>query len=86
MSEVDRLRSELEASEAKTGRYQEHIKSLEKRHSDMEAIIAALEKDVARLEAEGLKPLVDRLRTQISAMRKLLMAMAQAIEELTSGQ
>ena len=38
-----------------------------------------------RLEAEGLKPLVDRLRIQIDAMRKLLVAMATAIEQLTNG-
>jgi chromosome segregation ATPase len=85
-SEIDRLRSDLEASEATTGRHRDHIKVLEKRHAEMEAIITALEKDVARLEAEGLKPLVERLRTQIGAMRKLLVAMAAAIDELTSGE
>ena len=85
MSEVERLRSDLKVSEAKTGRYQEHIKLLEKRHLEMEQVISALEDDVHRLEAEGLKPLVDRLRIQIDAMRKLLVAMATAIEQLTNG-
>jgi chromosome segregation ATPase len=84
-SEVDQLKSDLKDSQATTGRHQDHIKVLEKRHSEMEAIISALEKDVARLEAEGLKPLVERLRVQIGAMRKLLVAMAQAIDELTNG-
>ncbi len=83
MADVERLRSDLKASEAKSTRYLEHIKGLEQRHTEMEDIISALESYVARLEAEGLKPLVDRLRTQITAMRKLLSAMAEAIEELT---
>jgi chromosome segregation ATPase len=85
-SEMDQLKSDLKDSQATTGRHQEHIKVLEKRRGDMEAIITALEKDVARLEAEGLKPLVDRLRVQIGAMRKLLVAMAQAIDELTGDE
>ena len=42
MSEVERLRSDLKVSEAKTGRYQEHIKLLEKRHLEMEQVISAL--------------------------------------------
>jgi hypothetical protein len=55
--------------------YKDRIAALEKE-------IDALEEIVAGLEAEGLKPLVDRLRTQIISIKTLVAAMATAIDEL----
>lgn len=70
----------------------QHIKALEERRDALEARCLALENEVdgledvvARLEAEGLKPLVDRLRSQIGSIKKLVVAMAIAIDELTEG-
>jgi len=65
--------------------YQNHIRVLEARRDVLEAEVDALEEVVARLEAEGLKPLVDRLRAQIGSIKKLVVAMAIAIDELTDG-
>jgi Mg2+ and Co2+ transporter CorA len=55
--------------------YKDQIAALEKE-------VDVLEEAVKELEAEGLKPLVDRLRTQISSIKKLTKAMATAIDEL----
>jgi len=55
--------------------YKDHIAELEKE-------IDALEEEVRGLEAEGLQPLVDRLRVQIGSIKKLTRAMAVAIDEL----
>lgn len=55
--------------------YKDHI-------SRLESEINALEEEVRGLEAEGLQPLVDRLRTQINSIKKLTRAMAVAIDEL----
>jgi hypothetical protein len=55
--------------------YKDHIAALERE-------IDALEEVVRGLEAEGLKPLVDRLRTQITSIKTLMVAMAKAIDEL----
>ena len=65
--------------------YKEHIAALEARRDALEAEVDALEDVVARLEAEGLRPLVDRLRAQIGSIKKLVVAMAVAIDELTDG-
>jgi prefoldin subunit 5 len=48
----------------------------------LQAEIDALEATVKELEAEGLQPLVDRLRLKIGAIKKLTKAMATAIDEL----
>lgn len=71
---------------------EQHIDALEARRDALEARCLALEAEVdgleevvARLEAEGLKPLVDRLRKQIGSIKKLVVAMAVAIDELTEG-
>jgi Mg2+ and Co2+ transporter CorA len=55
--------------------YKDQIAALEKE-------VDALEEVVRVLEAEGLKPLVDRLRSQILSIKKLTKAMATAIDEL----
>lgn len=65
--------------------YQAHIRVLEARRDTLEAEVDALEEVVARLESEGLKPLVDRLRSQIGSIKKLVVAMAVAIDELTDA-
>jgi hypothetical protein len=62
--------------------YKDHITALEARRDALEKEVDALEEVVRGLEAEGLKPLVDRLRTQISSIRALVVAMATAIDEL----
>jgi hypothetical protein len=55
--------------------YKSHIASLQRE-------IDALEEVVRGLEAEGLAPLVNRLRVQIGSIKKLVVAMAVAIDEL----
>jgi hypothetical protein len=55
--------------------YKDRIVALEKE-------VDALEEIVAGLEAEGLEPLVERLRTQISSIKTLVAAMASAIDDL----
>jgi hypothetical protein len=62
--------------------YKDHIAALEARRDALEKEVEALEAVVAGLEAEGLKPLVDRLRTQIGSIKVLVQAMAAAINEL----
>jgi hypothetical protein len=62
--------------------YKDHIAALEARRDALEQEVEALESVVAALEAEGLKPLVDRLRTQIGSIKVLVQAMAAAINEL----
>jgi chromosome segregation ATPase len=81
--EIEGLKSDLQTSEAKGDRQKEHIAALETRRDALEAEVDALEEVVKRLEAEGLKPLVDRLRKQITSIKTLVVAMAQAIDELT---
>ena len=82
-SELDRLQSDLRDSQAAAEGYKSHIAELETRRDSLLVEIDGLEGVVARLEAEGLKPLVDRLRVQIISIRKLVVAMAIAIDELT---
>lgn len=65
--------------------YQDQIAALEERRDALEAEVDALEEVVAKLESEGLRPLVDRLRSQIGSIKKLVVAMATAIDELTEG-
>jgi hypothetical protein len=48
----------------------------------LEAEIDGLEAVIRGLEAEGLEPLVERLRNQVGSIRKLVVAMAAAIDEL----
>jgi len=62
--------------------YKDRIGFLEKRRDDLEREVNALEAVVRDLESEGLKPLVDRLRDQITSIKKLVSAMATAIDEL----
>jgi prefoldin subunit 5 len=62
--------------------YEAHIAALEARRDALEKEVEALETVVAGLEAEGLKPLVERLRTQIASIKGLVQAMALAINEL----
>jgi hypothetical protein len=62
--------------------YEAHIAALEARRDALEREVGALEAVVRGLEAEGLKPLVDRLRTQITSIKALVQAMALAINEL----
>ena len=62
--------------------YKDKIASLERQRSDLQSEVDGLEKAVLELEAEGLKPLVDRLRKQIGSIKKLTKAMATAIDEL----
>jgi hypothetical protein len=83
---VTRLTADLKTSEATSNRYLHVIEALEKRRDALEDLVEGLEGDVARLEAEGLKPLVDRLRLQVGAMRKLLIAMGEAIATLTGDE
>ena len=62
--------------------YKDHIAALEARRDALEHEVDALETVVRGLEAEGLKPLVERLRTQIASIKGLVQAMALAINEL----
>ncbi len=62
--------------------YKDRIAALEERRDALEREVNALEEVVRGLEAEGLKPLVDRLRDQIISIKKLISAMATAIDEL----
>lgn len=62
--------------------YKDKIASLEKQRADLQNEVDGLEQAVLALEAEGLKPLVDRLRKQIGSIKKLTKAMATAIDEL----
>jgi len=62
--------------------YKNQIATLTTRRDELEAEVDALEAAVRDLEAEGLKPLVDRLRSQIGTIKKLVVAMATAIDEL----
>ena len=62
--------------------YEAHIAALEERRDELEREVDALEAVVRSLEAEGLKPLVDRLRAQIGSIKALVQAMAMAINEL----
>ena len=55
--------------------YKDHIAALEREIDNLEDVVRGL-------EAEGLKPLVDRLRLQIDSIKKLTRAMAVAIDEL----
>jgi hypothetical protein len=48
----------------------------------LKAEIDSLEAVIRGLEAEGLEPLVERLRNQVGSIRKLVGAMAAAIDEL----
>jgi len=84
-SEKDQLQSELDDSRATSEGYRVHIDELEVRRAALLTEVDQLEGVVARLEAEGLKPLVDRLRDQIVSIRKLVVAMATAIDELTEA-
>lgn len=82
-SELEKAKADLKTSEAAGDKLREHILPVEKRRDALEKLVDGLEADVARLEAEGLKPLVDRLRSQITSIRKLIVAMAIAIDELS---
>ena len=62
--------------------YKDHIAALEARRDALEQEVNALEEVVRGLEAEGLKPLVERLRAQIGSIKALVQAMALAINEL----
>jgi hypothetical protein len=55
--------------------YKDHIAALEKEIDDLEEVVRGL-------EAEGLQPLVDRMRLKLKAMKTLVSAMATAIDEL----
>jgi len=65
--------------------YKDRIAVLEARRLDLENEVKALEEVVRGLEAEGLAPLVDRLRGQIASIQKLVVAMADAINELLAA-
>ena len=66
--------------------YKSHITALEARRDVLEREVDALEEVVRGLEAEGLAPLVDRLRGQIGSIKKLVVAMAVAIDELIAPE
>ena len=55
--------------------YKDHIAALEKEIDELEEVVRGL-------EAEGLQPLVDRMRLKLKAMKTLVQAMATAIDEL----
>lgn len=76
------LQAQLAECRAESDRYKVHVAGLEQRRDELLKEVDALEAEVARLESEGLKPVVDRLRAQIIAIKKLVTAMALAIEEL----
>jgi hypothetical protein len=61
---------------------EQRIAVLEARRDELEKEIDALEEVARGLEAEGLLPLVERLRAQVATMKKLVIAMAEAIDEL----
>jgi hypothetical protein len=44
--------------------------------------IDGLEAEILALQAEGLQPLVDRMRNKVGTLRTLFLAMSTAIEEL----
>ena len=62
--------------------YKDHIAALEARRDALEREVDALETVVRGLAAEGLQPLVDRMRLKLRAMKTLVQAMALAINEL----
>jgi prefoldin subunit 5 len=65
-------------------RYKARIDVLEVSRQSLQAEITALETEVDRLEAEDLRPLVDRLMAQIATIKKLVASMASEIEDLNA--
>ena len=57
--------------------YKDHIAALEREIEDLEEVVRGL-------AAEGLQPLVDRMRLKLRAMKTLVQAMATAIDELAA--
>lgn len=80
--DIEALQAELEDCRAATARYRSTIAALERRRDELLGEVDVLEAEVARLEAEGLQPVVDRLRAQIETIKKLVVAMASTIDEL----
>lgn len=65
--------------EEKLARLRVRLDGLEIGRTALLAEISTLETEVARLEAEDLQPLVDRLREQIRHILELLEEMSQEI-------
>jgi hypothetical protein len=55
--------------------HKDHIAALEKEIDDLEEVVRGL-------EAEGLQPLVDRMRLKLDVMKTLVQALLTAIDKL----
>jgi chromosome segregation ATPase len=81
-SDLEESQAALQDSRAASHMYRQHIEELQVRRDALLKEVEGLEAVVARLEAEDLQPLVDRLRAQIAAIKEQVTAMALALAEI----